>query len=768
MRYLIFLLIICLLFPGVDLLAQKRKKKKDETPEVQKIVLTEQEGFTRYRIVIPSTPTEHELKASSILQDYLIQITGAVLPVIEADKARSRHEIVLGQNDRIDELGLPINFNELQQDGFVIQTDSLRLIIAGGSGKGTIYGIYTFLEKYLGCRMYTAKVKVIPQQEELVLGQIMDKQVPPIRFRSTHYRGTWDAEYVDWHKLSHDEHGERTDWGMWVHTFNALVPPDVYFASHPEYYSLVNGQRLPTQLCLTNPDVLKITIQNLRKMIARNPGALYWSVSQNDNRRYCTCDNCQTIDDREGSPSGSIIQFVNQVADQFPNKIISTLAYEYGRKAPKNLRPKENVNIMLCSIEAYRHLPITQDTASADFVRDVQDWGKIAKDIIVWDYVIQFSNLISPFPNLRVLQPNLQFFVENGVTAMFEQGNREVGGEFAELRSYMISKFMWDPYLNADTVMNDFLNGFYGKAGKKIREYIDVMHEAQATAGQPLRIFGNPNEEEESFLTPDLIEQYKQIFDEAEILVADSAELLERVRIARQPLNFAIMEQAKKHYTGDQGVFHKVNGKWESRTEIRSMIEPFTDLCIRQGVTRVKEWCTSPEEYRSASFRILSLGMNEHLAYGKKPIIISPDSTRIGRGAASMLTDGKRGGHEYDYNWFGTSGANLEVIIDLEEIKTVRRIESGYYHFAYWRTIVPERVEYLVSADGVSFKQVGNIKLMLPIDQYGGFQRDVIAEFEPEEARYVKVIAHSIGNTPDWHPGAGQPAYMLVDEIVVE
>ena len=119
-------------------------------------------------------------------------------------------------------------------------------------------------------------------------------------------------------------------------------------------------------------------------------------------------------------------------------------------------------------------------------------------------------------------------------------------------------------------------------------------------------------------------------------------------------------------------------------------------------------------------------------------------------------------------NWFGTSGANLEVIIDLEEIKTVRRIESGYYHFAYWRTIVPERVEYLVSADGVNFKQVGNIKLMLPIDQYGGFQRDVIAEFEPEEARYVKVIAHSIGNTPDWHPGAGQPAYMLVDEIVVE
>jgi len=53
-------------------------------------------------------------------------------------------------------------------------------------------------------------------------------------------------------------------------------------------------------------------------------------------------------------------------------------------------------------------------------------------------------------------------------------------------------------------------------------------------------------------------------------------------------------------------------------------------------------------------------------------------------------------------------------------------------------------------------------------DQYGGQQRDFISEFEPRNARYVKVKAHTIGNTPDWHPGAVRPARMLVDEIVVE
>lgn len=766
--FLAFTLLTLFVFNSNPAIAQKKKKQTDQVTTEKKIILTNQDGTSPYRILLPSTPTDHETKAAAVLQDYLIQISGAVLPIINADKARSSFEIVLGQNDRIDELGLNINYNELHQDGFLITTDSARLIIAGGSGKGTIYGVYTLLEKYLNCRMYTPAVKEIPPQKQIILGKIHDQQVPDIRFRSIHYKSTWDAKYVDWHKLSHDANGERTDWGMWVHTFNTLVPPEVYFDKHPEYFAWVDGKRLPTQLCLTNSDVLKITIQNLRKQIARNPTARYWSVSQNDNQRYCTCDNCKAIDVREGSPSGSIIQFVNQVADAFPDKIISTLAYEYGRRAPKTLKPRPNVNIMLCSIEAYRHLPINEDPASADFVKDVEDWGKIAKDIIVWDYVIQFTNLISPFPNLHTLQPNIQFFVKNGVNSMFEQGNREVGGEFAELRGYMVAKLLWNPDLDVEALMDDFLNGYYGMAGPHIRKYIDTMREAQKQADLPLRIFGNPNEEEKSFLSPEHFDTYTKIFNDAERIVADSAELLERVRIARLPLNFAIMEQAKKQYTGSRGVFEKSNGQWEARPEFRSMIGPFTDLCIRQGVTRVKEWCTSPEEYRAATYRILSYGMKEHLAYGKKVIFVSPDSTKIRQGSAAMLTDGKRGGHEYDYNWFGCSGQNLEVIIDLESIQSVRRIESAFYHFAYWRTIAPTRVEFFISKDGSEFTMVGANELLLPIDQYGGFQREVITEFAPQQVRYVKMIAHSIGNTPEWHPGAGLPANMLIDEIVVE
>lgn len=765
-------LIVCagLLLVTSDILyAQKKQRKRSDNASAEKheIVLAEN-ALSRYRILIPSAARPDEKKAASVLQDYLLQISGAALPIITADKHRSRYEIVLGQNDRLDELAINIDFNALKDDGFLITTDSARLIITGGNGKGTLYGVYTFLEKYLGCRMYSPTVKIIPSLKRIAVGRIHDQQVPALTYRTTHYRVTWHPEYIDWHKLDHDANGNRGEWGMWVHTFNSLVPPETYFDEHPEYFSLVDGKRMPRQLCLTNPDVLRITVQNLRKKIAQNPDATYWSVSQNDNRDYCRCASCKSIDDREGSPSGSIVNFVNQVADQFPDKIISTLAYEYGRKAPATLKPRDNVNIMLCSIEINRDKPITSDPTSADFARDVREWGQIAKDIIVWDYVIQFNHLISPFPNLHVLQPNLQFFVENGVSAMFEQGNREVGGEFAELRAYLISKLMWNPHENLDTLVNDFLYGYYGAAGEPIRKYIDEMREALLRSGKPLRIFGTPWEAEESYLTPELMARYDSYFDEAEEKVAQDSIILERVRIARLPLQYAKMEQAKRYYAGDRGVFRKVNNRWQVRTDLRALIDPFTDLCIRQGVTRLKEWSTSPEEYRSAMYRLMSQGVNEHLAYGKKTVFITPDPTRLPERAVEMLTDGIRGSHDYGYNWLSFAGQNLEVVIDLEEVRQVQRMESAYYQYAYWLRVLPDKVEYFTSLDGKKFDLAGTVENTLPIDQYGGQQRDFILEFAPRKARYVKVKAYTIGNTPAWHPGGGRAANMLVDEIVVE
>ena len=223
---------------------------------------------------------------------------------------------------------------------------------------------------------------------------------------------------------------------------------------------------------------------------------------------------------------GSILTFVNKVAERFPGKIISTLAYQYSRVPPKDIVPAKNVNIMLCSIESARNT--TMEKGDTSFSSDLKGWGKLTNNIIVWDYVIRFSNLFAPFPNLRILQPNLKFMHDNRVSAVFEQGNREIGGEFAELRAYLIDKLLWNPDINVDEVMNDFLTGYYGKASKQIKEYIDLLHDNNMEqSGYKLSIFGKPVMEKETFLSDSLITVYNNLFDEAEKAVSESPEILD-------------------------------------------------------------------------------------------------------------------------------------------------------------------------------------------------------------------------------------------------
>jgi hypothetical protein len=304
---------------------------------------------------------------------------------------------------------------------------------------------------------------------------------------------------------------------------------------------------------------------------------------------------------------GTILPFTNKMARKFPDKIISTLSYWYSTKPPKDIIPEENVNIMLCNIGTPRHLTIEEGDPS--FCKDLEGWNSLTDNILLWDYIVNFSHLIGPFPNLRTLQPNLQYLNSNSVVAMFEQGNREIGGEFAELRAYLIAKLMWNPYIEINEVMNDFLTGYYGAAGAHIRTYIDLLHDEMERSEAKLSIFGPPSEAMDTFLTEELISQYNEIFDRAEEAVANDPEILFRVRTARVPINYAVLSIAKDQKIGERGAFNiDKNGKISPKPEIENLLESVIENCLKNGVTRVHEWHTTPTEYRENYQKFL----NEH------------------------------------------------------------------------------------------------------------------------------------------------------------
>jgi hypothetical protein len=190
---------------------------------------------------------------------------------------------------------------------------------------------------------------------------------------------------------------------------------------------------------------------------------------------------------------------------------------------------------------------------------------------------------------------------------IFEEGNPETRGEFYELKAYILSKLMWDINADVNKVMDEFLTGYYGSAGKIIREYIDLLQKSLAESGEKLLIYGTPMEEKNGFLSEKLIAEYNKIFDRAEQAVAGTPEILERVKVARLPLKFAILEIAKDEKTGSRGAFMTGEGnKLVPKPEIVTMLYDFVHLCTQIEVSFVRERRITPKEYLEAYTNFLS------------------------------------------------------------------------------------------------------------------------------------------------------------------
>jgi hypothetical protein len=299
-------------------------------------------GQSAYRIVISKDASDSEKRAATQLQSFLKQITGVKLPISTDQLPPSEREILLGSNRHIKMLGIDINFDQLGDDGFTLRTAGNHLVIAGGKKNGTLYGVYAYLEDYLDCRWYTPKFSKIPKRDRLALGQIDDTQVPVFNYREVYYYEAMDRDFADRHKLNGNTESVargglmvsevHPGWAPWCHSFfTHFVAPRVHLKDHPQYFSLIDGKRQAKSLCLTNPDVYEIILTTLRKLFQTKPDVRYADVSSPDSPTGCQCKPCQTINQREGTPMGTLLLLVNklaeELADEFPDRYVSTRAY---------------------------------------------------------------------------------------------------------------------------------------------------------------------------------------------------------------------------------------------------------------------------------------------------------------------------------------------------------------------------------------------------------------------------------------------------------
>ena len=738
-------------------------------------------GIPDFTIGIAPQATEAENQAAVLLQSSIKKIAGCELKILKTDKPNSKNTIyitslnssgVLPQDFSFPkgfEKHLTQSFNEKKEelinDGFIVSVQKDNVLIVGGGKKGALYAVVHLLEKYFGCRMYAPNVEIFPAKSTLSLPLICEAENPSSPIRIINGITTQQNEtYRNWQRLN--DHNEEFAKGFFVHTFNRLVPWETHFKTHPEYFALMGGKRLIDQLCLTNSAVYDLTINNLRAEMAKQPNKKLWSVSQGDNFSYCQCDKCAKITEEEGSPAGPIIHFVNKVAAEFPDKIISTLAYQYSRKAPKLVKPADNVQIMLCTIELNRSKAIEADPRSQSFLKDIEDWGKISKNIFLWDYTVNFSHHISPFPNLHTLAPNIQLFVKNNVNAHFQQTNMDAGHEFSELKGYLIARLLWNPKANVDSIMNDFLNGYYGAGGVFIKKYIDKLTFEIMKTGEWLDIYGHPVSHAKTFLSAENMLEYNKFFDAAEDAVKNDFSILQRVKVCRLPIQYAMMEIGKSDMFGARGFYEENKENFILKPKMRQTVEDFYTVCQQNAVKTVNEAGLSPLEYYQSTKRFIDVQVKGNMAFRKKISANPSPSPKYSIGDRSILTNGVQGASDYKVHWLGWEAQDFELVLDLETINQPKSIQiSTLYDPKSW-ILHPKSVTCYVSEDGIAYRLLEKLSIE-------GEQRkeSVTHNFNFEQnigkCRFVKFAVEGTKKLFDWHPSAGAGSWVFVDEVVV-
>ena len=509
-----------------------------------------------HAILIPAKATPQGTVAAADLANHLERMTGKRLPILVEGELRTRTPIVVGHCEKtLPGLGIAIDFAALGTEGIAIETKGPVLVLAGNR-RGVLYAVYTFLEDYLDCRWFTPDCSRIPCEGRFDVADLKVRYAPPLEYRNTDYPCSRDADWAVRNKMNgthqalDEKRGGKIAYSHFVHTFNSILSPDEHFEKHPEWFSEVKGKRIGgrTQLCLTNPEVLAMAKKKVREWIKAAPGATIFSVSQNDWHNYCTCPACKALAEKEGSQAGPLIHFVNAIADdiaqEYPHVVISTLAYQYSRKPPRHVKPRPNVCVRLCSIECCFAHPLDECSVNASFVDDIRGWNAICNRLYIWDYIIDYHHSVMPFPNLRSLKPNINFFINHGVKGLYEEACYFTpASELAELRTWIVAKTMWRPETDTDWAIDEFLAGYYGPAAWPLRQYIDLVHkQVEEHADWHANIWAKPSS---PWLRPKLLARYVRLFDEAEAAVRGDPACAKRVAVARLPVRYTRIVQAK-------------------------------------------------------------------------------------------------------------------------------------------------------------------------------------------------------------------------------
>ena len=314
---------------------------------------------------------------------------------------------------------------------------------------------------------------------------------------------------------------------------------------------MVGGKRLKkhTQLC-TNEDVIRLCTEGILAAMRDQPDAFVFSVSQNDWDNHLRMPTVPGVGPTGRQPDGARVA-VGQSGGRSGRKGVSRQGGRDPRLPVDSPGPEDDAPAaerdhpaLLDRVLFHPSVGHLRQPANKAFREDLENWAKVSQRLWVWDYVTDFAHYLLPFPNQRVRNDNIQLYVKNNVKGIFEQDTyNSLSSEMAALGGYMTAKFLWNPDYDEETAIREFLDAYYGKAARPIRQYLDQMHDYVEKNNLHVNIWAQPTS---PHLTDALLAQANALWEEAEKLVADDPATLHRGQGVADERRLCDLERARR------------------------------------------------------------------------------------------------------------------------------------------------------------------------------------------------------------------------------
>ena len=188
----------------------------------------------------------------------------------------------------------------------------------------------------------------------------------------------------------------------------------------------------------------------------------------------------------------------------------------------------------------------------------------------------------------------------------------------------------------------------------------------------------------------------------------------------------------------------------------------YTEKIIITEDTKIHAGVFKNNELVSDSF---SETINYHKAITGKVDLNALPHKAYNAGGKEALINGVNGSNQRygDKEWLGFWGENLEITIDLGELKTIKTFASRFYNATGQWIYAPKKVSLYSSEDGKKYAPLKNVEL-----ENDKIIIDVYLDFNKIDTRFIKIVIPNYGIIPEGKQGAGNKAWTFIDEIIIE